>query len=130
VVLRPSSFAQVVDDDVALATRLVEAVRDRGGGRLVDDTEDVPAAIAYGLDKTGGERNIIVYDLGGGTFDVSLLSIGGGRLVDDTEDVQAGDRAGVLGSLALSVVEAGRNRLRLGRWHVRRLAPLDRRRRL
>ncbi|CRK44170.1 hypothetical protein BN1723_019414, partial [Verticillium longisporum] len=33
------------------------------------------AAIAYGLDKLDGERQIIVYDLGGGTFDVSLLSI-------------------------------------------------------
>lgn len=37
--------------------------------------EPTAAAIAYGLDKTGGERQIIVYDLGGGTFDVSLLSI-------------------------------------------------------
>ena len=33
---------------------------------------------AYGLDKTGGERTILVYDLGGGTFDVSLLSIDDG----------------------------------------------------
>merc|ERR1711939_63585 len=32
-------------------------------------------AIAYGLDKTGGERNVLIFDLGGGTFDVSLLSI-------------------------------------------------------
>lgn len=31
--------------------------------------------MAYGLDKKGGESQIIVYDLGGGTFDVSLLSI-------------------------------------------------------
>jgi len=37
--------------------------------------EPTAAAIAYGLDKTNGERQIIVYDLGGGTFDVSLLSI-------------------------------------------------------
>ncbi|KAJ1553748.1 ATPase with role in protein import into the ER, partial [Nowakowskiella sp. JEL0078] len=37
--------------------------------------EPTAAAIAYGLDKTGGERNILVYDLGGGTFDVSLLTI-------------------------------------------------------
>lgn len=36
------------------------------------------AAIAYGLDKKGGESQIIVYDLGGGTFDVSLLSIDDG----------------------------------------------------
>ncbi|KAM0820039.1 putative Endoplasmic reticulum chaperone BiP [Seiridium cardinale] len=37
--------------------------------------EPTAAAIAYGLDKTDQERHIIVYDLGGGTFDVSLLSI-------------------------------------------------------
>ncbi|KAG4301047.1 hypothetical protein PCK1_002746 [Pneumocystis canis] len=37
--------------------------------------EPTAAAIAYGLDKKDGERLIIVYDLGGGTFDVSLLSI-------------------------------------------------------
>merc|ERR1712149_60954 len=37
--------------------------------------EPTAAAIAYGLDKTDAERQIIVYDLGGGTFDVSLLSI-------------------------------------------------------
>jgi heat shock protein 5 len=37
--------------------------------------EPTAAAIAYGLDKTGKESQIIVYDLGGGTFDVSLLSI-------------------------------------------------------
>lgn len=40
--------------------------------------EPTAAAIAYGLDKTGEERQIIVYDLGGGTFDVSLLSIDSG----------------------------------------------------
>ncbi|KAI2633385.1 heat shock protein 70 family [Xylaria nigripes] len=37
--------------------------------------EPTAAAIAYGLDRTDAERHIIVYDLGGGTFDVSLLSI-------------------------------------------------------
>ena len=40
--------------------------------------EPTAAAIAYGLDKTGGESNILVFDLGGGTFDVSLLTIDGG----------------------------------------------------
>ena len=37
--------------------------------------EPTAAAIAYGLDKKGGEKNILIYDLGGGTFDVSLLTI-------------------------------------------------------
>merc|ERR1712166_374176 len=38
--------------------------------------EPTAAAIAYGLDKKDqGERNVLIFDLGGGTFDVSLLSI-------------------------------------------------------
>jgi len=37
--------------------------------------EPTAAALAYGLDKGDQEKNIIVYDLGGGTFDVSLLSV-------------------------------------------------------
>ncbi|THU95316.1 heat shock protein 70 [Dendrothele bispora CBS 962.96] len=37
--------------------------------------EPTAAALAYGLDKKGSESKVIVYDLGGGTFDVSLLTI-------------------------------------------------------
>lgn len=37
--------------------------------------EPTAAAIAYGLDKKGPEKNILIFDLGGGTFDVSLLTI-------------------------------------------------------
>merc|ERR1711920_728955 len=37
--------------------------------------EPTAAAIAYGLDKKGGESNILIFDLGGGTFDVSILTI-------------------------------------------------------
>ncbi|XP_050404723.1 heat shock cognate 71 kDa protein [Patella vulgata] len=38
--------------------------------------EPTAAAIAYGLDKkVGGERNVLIFDLGGGTFDVSILTI-------------------------------------------------------
>ncbi|VDL71562.1 unnamed protein product [Nippostrongylus brasiliensis] len=40
--------------------------------------EPTAAAIAYGLDKKEGERNILVFDLGGGTFDVSMLTIDNG----------------------------------------------------
>ena len=40
--------------------------------------EPSAAAIAYGLDKKQGEKNVIVFDLGGGTFDVSLLTIDNG----------------------------------------------------
>jgi molecular chaperone DnaK len=37
--------------------------------------EPTAAALAYGLDKSGGDRKIAVYDLGGGTFDVSIIEI-------------------------------------------------------
>ncbi|HPF73588.1 MAG TPA: molecular chaperone DnaK, partial [Xanthomonadaceae bacterium] len=37
--------------------------------------EPTAAALAYGLDKKGGDRKIAVYDLGGGTFDVSIIEI-------------------------------------------------------
>jgi molecular chaperone DnaK len=40
--------------------------------------EPTAAALAYGLDKEGGDQTILVFDLGGGTFDVSLLEIGEG----------------------------------------------------
>jgi molecular chaperone DnaK len=40
--------------------------------------EPTAAALAYGLDKVNEEQTILVYDLGGGTFDVSLLEIGDG----------------------------------------------------
>merc|ERR1712159_977534 len=44
------------------------------GLRIIN--EPTAAAIAYGLDKKGsGERNVLIYDMGGGTFDVSLLTI-------------------------------------------------------
>ena len=40
--------------------------------------EPTAAALAYGLDKGAAEQTILVFDLGGGTFDVSLLEIGDG----------------------------------------------------
>lgn len=40
--------------------------------------EPTAAAIAYGIDKKSDEQNVLIFDLGGGTFDVSLLSIDDG----------------------------------------------------
>src|SRR3982750_883194 len=40
--------------------------------------EPTAAALAYGLDKEGKDQTILVFDLGGGTFDVSVLEIGDG----------------------------------------------------
>ena len=40
--------------------------------------EPTAASLAYGLDKADVEQTIFVYDLGGGTFDVSILELGGG----------------------------------------------------
>ena len=37
--------------------------------------EPTAAALAYGMDKKGGDRTIAVYDLGGGTFDISIIEI-------------------------------------------------------
>ncbi|MEE4173578.1 MAG: molecular chaperone DnaK, partial [Xanthomonadales bacterium] len=38
-------------------------------------SEPTAAALAYGMDKKGGDRKVAVYDLGGGTFDISIIEI-------------------------------------------------------
>ena len=40
--------------------------------------EPTAAALAYGLDKNCDEENVLIFDLGGGTFDVSLLTLDDG----------------------------------------------------
>ncbi|KAI9829160.1 MAG: ATPase with role in protein import into the ER [Thelocarpon impressellum] len=72
VVTVPAYF----NDGQKQATRDAGVIAGLNVLRIVN--EPTAAAIAYGLDKKGDERQIIVYDLGGGTFDVSLLSIDDG----------------------------------------------------
>jgi molecular chaperone DnaK len=59
-------------------TSTIEAGKIAGLDVLRIINEPTAAALAYGLDKKGVEQKIIVYDLGGGTFDVSVLEIGDG----------------------------------------------------
>lgn len=48
--------------------------------------EPTAAAVSYGLDYTGKDRKIMVYDLGGGTFDVTLLELGASGVAVMTSD--------------------------------------------
>jgi len=69
VVTVPAYF----DDSQRQATKDAGTIAGLVVARIIN--EPTAAAIAYGLDKQNRETNIIVYDLGGGTFDVSLLTL-------------------------------------------------------
>ncbi|RJE26516.1 Heat shock protein [Aspergillus sclerotialis] len=66
------------NDNQRQATKDAGAIAGLNVLRIIN--EPTAAAIAYGLGsgKSSKERNVLIYDLGGGTFDVSLLSIQGG----------------------------------------------------
>jgi molecular chaperone DnaK len=64
------------DDDQRKAT--MEAGQIAGLNVLRIINEPTAAALAYGVDKSDKDMNIVVYDIGGGTSDVSILNFGGG----------------------------------------------------
>lgn len=64
------------NDSQRQATKDAGAIAGLNVLRIIN--EPTAAAIAYGLDKKGGEKNILIFDLGGGTFDVSILTIDNG----------------------------------------------------
>jgi molecular chaperone DnaK len=66
------------DDSQRTATKNAGEIAGFNVLRIIN--EPTAAAIAYGLDREGKEETIIVYDLGGGTFDVTVLEISEGLL--------------------------------------------------
>jgi molecular chaperone DnaK len=72
VVTVPAYF----NDSQRQATKEAGAIAGLEVKRIVN--EPTAAALAYGLDKRDKDMKIAVYDLGGGTFDISILELGGG----------------------------------------------------
>jgi molecular chaperone DnaK len=72
VVTVPAYF----DDAQRTATKEAGVIAGLDVKRIIN--EPTAAALAYGLDKEGSDQTILVFDLGGGTFDVSILEIGEG----------------------------------------------------
>src|SRR4051794_27902579 len=64
------------NDDQRQATKDAGKIAGLDVKRIIN--EPTAAALAYGLDKEKAEQTILVFDLGGGTFDVSILEIGDG----------------------------------------------------
>ena len=64
------------DDAQRTATKEAGAIAGLEVLRIIN--EPTAAALAYGLDKEGKDQTVLVFDLGGGTFDVSVLDIGDG----------------------------------------------------
>ena len=64
------------DDAQRTATKEAGSIAGLEVLRIIN--EPTAAALAYGLDKEGEDQTVLVFDLGGGTFDVSVLDIGEG----------------------------------------------------
>ncbi len=64
------------NDDQRQATKDAGKVAGLDVKRIIN--EPTAAALAYGIDKSAEDQNVLVFDLGGGTFDVSILEIGDG----------------------------------------------------
>ncbi len=64
------------NDDQRQATKDAGKIAGLDVKRIIN--EPTAAALAYGLDKETGDETVLVFDLGGGTFDVSVLEIGDG----------------------------------------------------
>jgi len=64
------------NDDQRQATKDAGKIAGLDVKRIIN--EPTAASLAYGLDKEGDDQTILVFDLGGGTFDVSVLEIGDG----------------------------------------------------
>ncbi|XP_049884145.1 heat shock protein 70 B2-like [Pectinophora gossypiella] len=77
VVTVPAYF----NDSQRQATRTAGAIAGLNILRIIN--EPTAAALAYGIDRTfKADKNILIYDLGGGTFDVTVLSIGEGSVYE------------------------------------------------
>src|SRR5438874_7614393 len=72
VITVPASF----NDAQPQATKDAGKIAGLDVKRIIN--EPTAASLAYGLDKEGADQTILVFDLGGGTFDVSVLEIGDG----------------------------------------------------
>src|SRR5688500_7990567 len=64
------------NDDQRQATKDAGKIAGLNVERIIN--EPTAAALAYGIDKSAEDQNVLVFDLGGGTFDVSILEIGDG----------------------------------------------------
>ncbi|MCS7142997.1 MAG: molecular chaperone DnaK [Aigarchaeota archaeon] len=80
------------NDNQRQATKDAATIAGLEAVRIIN--EPTAAALAYGLDKTDKEMKILVFDLGGGTLDVTIMEMGGGvfEVLATSGDTQLGGR--------------------------------------